>query len=109
VHDALPCCRFFFDKQDFEDEADVYRNTALSATLPKVLYATANAHGQAHSYRGYVFPPFMVLERGMTLTDWKQQERSVFDIIAMVRFCSWKVLSGHCCNRAARNNVSHLR
>ena len=87
----------------------MYRNTALSATLPKVLYATANAHGQAHSYRGYVFPPFMVLERGMTLTDWKQQERSVFDIIAMVRFCSWKVLSGHCCNRAARNNVSHLR
>ena len=69
---------------EFEEEAVVYRDRVLSSTLPAVLYATDNSDCRFRSRSGFVFPPFLVVERGITLGHWATERRSVFDVIAMV-------------------------
>ena len=42
----------------------------LRQVLPELLHAHDNADGAARSRSGYVFPPHLVLERGITLRAW---------------------------------------
>ena len=59
--------RFFHDMNEFEEEVALYRDAALRKILPKIWYAHDNADARVRSRSGFVFPPFFVLERGMTL------------------------------------------
>ena len=77
-------CRFFFELKEFEDESGLYRHPILSQVLPSVLHADSNTAGKVVSRSGYAFPPFIVLERGMTLTEWCQQKRGFFEVSRMV-------------------------
>ena len=65
----------------------LYRDITLAATLPAMLHASANDDGGARSRSGYVFPPFLVLERGMTLREWMQRRRGFGETVTMVRLC----------------------
>lgn len=82
---AFKICRFFFDRSDFEKEVALYRDQSLPATLPAMLHATTNDDRTVRSIRGYVFPPFLVLERGMTLHEWMRQPRGFGETLTMVR------------------------
>ena len=62
----------------------MYREPALVRIMPDLLYATDNATGRLQSQSGYVFPPFIVLERGTTLRAWLKDNRNFFEIITMV-------------------------
>ena len=63
----------------------LYRTPALAQVLPQLLGASDNADASVVSRSGYyVFPPYFVLERGITLAQWAREERSFFDITSML-------------------------
>jgi serine/threonine protein kinase len=62
----------------------LYQDPVLKRVLPQLLRASSNAGGAVRSRSGFVFPPYLVLERGGTLQQWKPEERSFFEIVSMV-------------------------
>jgi hypothetical protein len=77
--------QFFYEEAEFEEETAFYSHPVLRTILPAILFATNNANAGLVSPRGFVFPPFLVLERGITLTAWGTQEkRGFFEITTMI-------------------------
>ena len=76
--------RFFHIAQEFEEEVALYQDPVLRAVLPAILHASDNANGAERSQSGYVFPPFMVLERGVTMREWAERGRNFFEVSTMV-------------------------
>ena len=60
-----------------------YEKSIFRACLPELLMATDNATRQHVSRSGYAFPPFMVLDRGITLAEWSKSERSHSAVLSM--------------------------
>ena len=59
--------KFFNSREAFAVEAEHYRIPAIAATLPPLKLICANTDGAVRSPSGHVFPPFIVMERGVTL------------------------------------------
>ena len=78
------CHRFYHDGNEFEEEVALYRDPVLRAVLPAILHANDNANGDIRSQSGYAFPPFMVLERGITMREWVKSGRNFFEVSTMV-------------------------
>jgi hypothetical protein len=57
----------FVQEADFVAEVALYQDRVLRRALPPLCQATANRDRTVTSRSGYVFPPFIVLERGVTL------------------------------------------
>jgi serine/threonine protein kinase len=63
----------------------LYRDPPLRSVLPDLLHADDNAHGTVRSKGGsYKVPPFMVLERGITLRVWRVRPRNFFEVSTML-------------------------
>ena len=60
------------------------RKPALACVMPDLLHADANVAGAVRSHSGYIFPPFVVTERGTTLRTWLEQKRGVFELCTMM-------------------------
>ena len=80
----MAACRFFNLKREYQAELQLYQEPVLRQILPKLLDATDNASGDVRSRSGFVFPPFLVLERGMTLQHWAEQARGFGEVVSMV-------------------------
>jgi hypothetical protein len=52
--------RFFLVRNEFEEEAALYRNPVLQKVLPEIKHANANADSTVRSQSGYAFPPYFV-------------------------------------------------
>jgi serine/threonine protein kinase len=81
---ALNVYRFFLDKRDYVLESSFYENKTFRACLPGLAHATDNADGSVVSRNGYRFPPFMVLDRGVTLKEWLKVKRNPSLVLGMV-------------------------
>ena len=77
-------CRIFHSRDEFEEEVALYRDPALASIMPDLLYANDNESGSVRSLSGYAFPPFFVLERGVTLLTWTEEVRNFFEVSTMV-------------------------
>lgn len=84
VTSATPClaCRFFSRRADFDEETAFYRDPVLAKLLPSILDASDNANGRTRSRGGYIFPPYLVLERGITLAMWAESKQGFFGVRA---------------------------
>jgi hypothetical protein len=58
--------KFFFKAADFELEASMYADCAIARMLPSLKIASDNASSSI-CHGDYVFPPYMVFERGTRL------------------------------------------
>ena len=76
-------CRFFLSVADFEKESACYLQDVFRACLPGLQQATLNADQAIVSRTGYPFPPFMVLDRGVTLSQWLEDSRSPSAVLTM--------------------------
>ena len=65
-------------------ELEQFNDPVLHSVLPAKVSASDNAGGQARSAHGYVFPPYLVLQRGLPLKDWAQEERRTMEVWGMV-------------------------
>jgi hypothetical protein len=105
-------CRFFSERADFDSEVALYRDPVLEQVLPKLLIANGNEGGAMRSRSGFVFPPYIVTERGVTACDWMKACRSYFDIASMIEHLAQLLHTLHASGRVHRDvkplNVLHL-
>ena len=103
LYGEMQClCRFFFRRDDYDREARMYRDKVLCGMLPKL--HRAKGDNEVQNGRGFVFPPFIVMERGTTMTDWlKQKPDPFFAIGGMVRSVAVMVKHLHASRRVHRD------
>lgn len=76
-------CRFFESVETYNHEISFYEREVFRACLPRLDYNTPNADRACTSQSGFVFPPFIVLDRGNTLYWWLQRPRSAGAVLVM--------------------------
>lgn len=76
--------RFFHRRADFDLEMRIYSDSVLRHTLPPLHFACPNDDGALCSPSGWRFPPFLALERGVSLQEWLCTHRSSPAILHMV-------------------------
>jgi serine/threonine protein kinase len=95
-------CRFFHKQRDYEIEEGMYNAPAIKPLLPD-LYASGNGNGAVRSRDGFPFPPFLVMERGMTLAEWLQKPRDSLAIFSMFKDCAELLAKLHDAEQAHRD------
>lgn len=78
--------KFFTRRDAFEREAALYRTAALSALMPHISVLESNAAAKVRTPQGYVFPPFMVVERGEPLDEWANRVQP--DFLNVLKVCT---------------------
>ena len=71
------------DTEGFERENALYRHPQIRETLPPVHGGSSNHDGATRSPSGFVFPPYLILERGVSLSEWLLQPRSSLSVLNM--------------------------
>ena len=64
--------KFYLDRKGFESERELYTESELKAMMPATLAVEDNASGDCKTPYGYVFPPFVIIERGESLDEWSR-------------------------------------
>jgi hypothetical protein len=67
--------KFFFNAEAFERERALYNDSVLRGMMPATHEICDNADGRHTGAGGYVFPPFIVIERGEPLDEWSDRMR----------------------------------
>ena len=98
-----PQRRFYRHARDYESDEAVCSSAATAAIAPDVYAGSANADGAARSRNGYAFPPFLVMERGMTLAEWAARRRTLLETLAMCRDCATLLATLHAAGRVHRD------
>ena len=62
--------KFYLQRAAFERESEMYTQAELQAMMPAPLAVEDNASGECRTPYGYVFPPFVIIERGQSLDEW---------------------------------------
>ena len=99
--------KVFCDRGAFDDEIAQYRDPLLQRVLPQMHFASDNADASARSQRGFVFPPYIVLERGVVLADWMMQPRPVSEAVVMVEALASLLATLHRNGRVHRDIKPH--
>jgi serine/threonine protein kinase len=68
---------------DFEVEMRLLRESHKLECLPEIYDATDNADGRIQSHSGFIFPPFIIMERGVTLQEWLRVPRAFMAVMHM--------------------------
>jgi serine/threonine protein kinase len=71
--------KFFLQNElVFEREHSLYSNASLRPILPEALHIVPNKDSQVRSQSGYVFPPFIMVEKGESLNEWASRKSPDF-------------------------------
>ena len=95
-------CRLYLRREDFDEEAGHFRDPVLCQVLPAAHLITDNSDGFVRSGSGMPFPPFIVLERGITLADWGVQPRKALQVIGMVEAVAELLVTLHASGKVHR-------
>ena len=76
--------RFFLSPSDYGTELRLYEDPLCRTCLPQLVHATEGTPCEARGFEDYVFPPFLVTDRGITLLQWAESFRSPSAVLAMV-------------------------
>ena len=79
----MALCRFFPSLADYECECALYSRPKLAHVLPALVQAVPNHDQTVRSRSGYAFPPFIVMDRGVTLHAWKETHRRFPAVLGM--------------------------
>ena len=66
---SLYAVKFFRSEQHFANEEACYQHPRLQHVLPPLQMSCANSSNDVCSEDGYVYPPFLVMERGVTASE----------------------------------------
>lgn len=67
--------KFFTSRAAYERERSMYADRDLRAALPPVTEIRSNEDGEVTAEGGFVFPPFIVTDRGESLDTWARNKR----------------------------------
>jgi serine/threonine protein kinase len=75
---------FIRGKVEYDEEVGLYERPELRNLLPELLMHSENADRSLRSRSGFTWPPFMVMERGVTLNGWlSKRPRAFAEILHM--------------------------
>jgi hypothetical protein len=78
--------RRFYDRLvDYQVEAKMFTIPGIHPVLPELYASSDNAAGELRGPEGFVFPPFLVTERGQPLKEWLKVPRDNLLLLAMIR------------------------
>ena len=84
-HTEVPLvCKFFTNHHQFESYVATQSHPAIAVTMPSRHRAFANEEGFYGSPGGYSFPPFVFLERGFTLEQWRLAPHAPQEVYGML-------------------------
>lgn len=69
---------FLQNEKAFEREHELYSDPALRPMLPEALHIVPNKDSRVVSESGYVFPPFIMVEKGESLNEWASRKSPDF-------------------------------
>lgn len=72
-----------------------------------MLHASDNADGRVLGPRSFVYPPFIVLERGMPLADWAREERPTMQVWGLVEALATLLATLHSNKHVHRGALLH--
>jgi hypothetical protein len=78
--------KFFIAPEEYEAEANVYGNAALSKLLPRLTACIENKVGVLVDPSGKKLPPCIIMERGESLDEWCRRNQPDFLTSMRVRF-----------------------
>lgn len=83
----------------------MFRDASIKAVLPQLFAGSPNEDGAARAKSGYQFPPFLVMERGMTLSEWAGQSvpRKPLAILSMFADCAALLATLHAAGHVHRD------
>ena len=67
--------KFFTSRAAYERERSMYADRDLRAALPPVTEIRSNEDGEVVAEDGWVFPPFIITDRGESLDTWARNKR----------------------------------
>ena len=94
--------KFFAKKNEYEEEAEVYRNSPLRFFMPTVQKYVDNADSSVEDPFGAALPPFIVMEKGESLQD--RARRTRIDVYTAAQVCITTILCGRICSIRYPNN-----
>ena len=77
--------KFFLSCAAYDAEARLYKVDVLRSMMPAIRMDVSNEDTGERNSRGYPWPPFMVLEKGESLQEWKARTKPAFSTILDVR------------------------
>jgi serine/threonine protein kinase len=89
--------------EDYHNEHRLYTLSTIKPTLPPLFAASDNADGSARASNGYLFPPYLAMERGVTLAEWLKDPRSSLQVLSMFNDCAMLLAAVHAANFAHRD------
>ena len=95
--DVQAAIKFYLDRKGFERERELYTESELQAMMPATLAVEDNASGDCKTPYGYVFPPFVIIERGESLDEWSRDNVNTdFITIFQVRHTMSPIILQQC-------------
>lgn len=80
---------------------EAYRSAAIKAALPPL--SDSNGPQSVSSQAGFCFPAFLVMERGLTLSEWLYTEPTPLGILCMFGECAALLATLHAAGRIHRD------
>jgi hypothetical protein len=77
--------KFYLQRAAFDAEKELYMDTQLKKMMPATLAIEENIKGDWRTPYGYVFPPFVIIERGQSLDEWARDNHPDFITIFQAR------------------------
>ena len=77
--------KFFLSRKAFDAEVELYQVDVLRTMMPAIRLELSNGDRAVRSFRGYPWPPCIVLEKGESLQEWKAKTKPAFSTIVDVR------------------------
>ena len=77
--------KFYLQRAAFDSEKELYMDPQLCAMMPATLAIEDNMNGEWRTPYGFVFPPFVIIERGQSLDEWARDNNPDFITIFQVR------------------------
>lgn len=62
--------KFYLHREAFQRERALYTEPQLRSIMPATLTVEDNASSMYCTPYGYIFPPFVIIERGQSLDEW---------------------------------------
>lgn len=69
---------FLHNDSAFKRELELYETPALRSILPEALHIRTNEDSAVRAASGYVFPPFIIVEKGESLNEWASRKSPDF-------------------------------
>lgn len=98
-----PLCRFFLRRHAFDCEWRLYVDPLLTPIQPTLHAASHNSDGHARAPDGHKLPPYLVLDRGLPLSNWRETPRLLAALVGMVHEVAALLARLHASGRVHRD------